>query len=164
MRRTMIGFLLAGCLFVGAGRAQAQASAATMEFNGWLLAAGIGWQAVEGTVTFEGQTFPVTVMGTSLLAVGAAYTCGHAQAYGLQRIEDLNGYYDGAGFGASFVGGGHGGRYAGANGVEIELQNTAFGLALQGGFERVRVVVHEHEGQAKPTRFWPGRSSIVPGE
>lgn len=162
MRRTMIGLVLAGCLLAGTGRAQAQAAAATMEFNGWLLAAGIGWSSVEGTLTFEGRTFPVTVMGTSALAVGASYLCGNGQVYGLQRLGDLSGTYDGAAFGASFILGGHGGRYVGSNGVEIETQFHSLGLDLQGAMERVRVVVHEYEGEPAPAHFWPGRSSVAP--
>ncbi|HWP64946.1 MAG TPA: hypothetical protein VNO26_03415 [Candidatus Limnocylindria bacterium] len=161
MRRTIIGVLLAACLLVGAGRAQAQA-AATMEVDGWLLGAGIGWSAVEGTITFEGQTYPVTVMATSALTVGASYLCGSAQVYGLHRLEDLNGTYDGAAFGASFLAGGHGGRFVGRNGVEIETQFHSVGVDLQGAIQRIRVVVHESEGRPAPTHFWPGRSSIVP--
>jgi hypothetical protein len=157
----MIGFVLAGCLLAGAGRAQqAQAAAATMEFSGWLLAAGVGWSAVEGTLTFEGQTFPVTVMGTSALAVGASYTCGHGQVYGLQRLQDLTDIYDGTAFGATFIAGGHGGRYIGKNGVEIEMQLASFGLDLQGGFERVRVIVHELGGEPHTPWYWPGRSTV----
>jgi len=159
MRRTMIGLVLAGCLVASAGRAQAQASA-TMEFHGWLIAAGIGWSAVEGTLTFEGTTYPVTVMGTSFPAVGASYTCGAAQVYGLQRIQDLTDHYDGAAFGATFVGGGHGGRYAGRNGVQIEMQLHSFGVALQGGFERIRVVVHEKGGEPHSPWYWPDRSTV----
>ena len=159
MRRTMIGFVLAGCLLAGAGRAQAQASA-TLKVNGWLIAAGIGWSAVEGTLAFEGQTYPVTVMGTSALAVGASYTCGAAQVYGLQRIQDLTDHYDGAAFGATFVAGGHGGRYVGKNGVEIEMQLHSFGIDLQGGFERIRVVVHEKDGEPHSPWYWPGRSTV----
>jgi hypothetical protein len=158
----MIGFVLAGCLLAVSGRAQAQAAAATMEFNGWLLAAGIGFSSVEGTLTFEGRTFPVTVMGTNALAVGASHLCGRGQVYGLQRLEDLNGTYDGTAFGATFLAGGHGGRYVGANGVEIETQFHSFGLDLEGAIERIRVVVHEYKGEPAPTHFWPGRSSIAP--
>jgi len=160
MRRTMIGFVLAGCLLAGAGRAQAQAAAATMEFSGWLVAAGVGFSGLEGTLTFEGQTFPVTVMGTSLLAAGASYTCGTGQVYGLQRIQDLSGTYEGVAFGGSLIAGGHGGRYAGKNGVEIETQLHSFGLELQGGFEGIRVVVHERDGEAHSPWYWPGRSTV----
>ena len=159
MRRTMIGFVLAGLLLVGAGRARAQASA-TMEFNGWLIAAGIGWSAVEGTLVFEGTSYPVTVMGTSFPAIGASYTCGAGQIYGLQRIQDLTDHYDGAAFGATFVGGGHGGRYVGRNGVEVEMQLHSWGLDLQGGFERIRVVVHERGGEPHHPWYWPGRSTV----
>ena len=159
MRRTMIGFVLAALVLVGAGRAQAQASA-TMEFNGWLIAAGIGWSAVEGTLNFEGTSYPVTVMGTSFPAIGASYTCGAGQIYGLQRIQDLTDHYDGAAFGATFIGGGHGGRYVGRNGVEVEMQLHSWGLDLQGGFERIRVVVHEKGGEPHHPWYWPGRSTI----
>jgi hypothetical protein len=159
MRRTMIGLVVAAGLLAGAERAHAQA-AATMEFSGWLVAAGVGFSAVEGTVTFEGRTFPVTVMATSALAVGASHLCGKAQVYGLQRLEDLGGTYDGAAFGASFILGGHGGRFVGKNGVEIETQFHSFGLDLQGAIERIRVVVHERDGEPASTWFWPGRSTV----
>ena len=71
MRRTIIGVLLAACLLVGAGRAHAQASA-TIEVDGWLLGAGIGWSAVQGMLTFEGASYPVTIMATSFITVGAS--------------------------------------------------------------------------------------------
>jgi hypothetical protein len=161
MRRTIIGLAVAAGLLAGVGRAHAQA-AATMEFSGWLVAAGVGFSQVKGTLTFEGRTYPVTVIGTSALALGASRSCGRAQVYGLQRLEDLGGVYDGAAFGASFILGGHGGRYVGANGVEIELQLHSMGIDLQGAMERIRVVVHEKDGEPAPPWYWPGRSSIPP--
>jgi hypothetical protein len=162
MRRTIVGLVVAASLFVGASRTLAKSPAATMEFNGWLLAAGIGFSSVEGTLTYEGRTYPVTVMGTSALALGASWTWGAAQVYGLQRLEDLGGVYDGAAFGASFVLGGHGGRYVSRGGVEVEIQLHSLGIDLQGAFERIRIVVHEKDGEPAPRHYWPGRSSIPP--
>jgi hypothetical protein len=161
MRRTIIGVLVAACLLVGAGRARAEASA-TMEVDGWLLGVGIGMSAVEGTVTFEGATYPVTVMATNFITVGASYLYGSAQVFGLSRLDDLNGIYDGGAFGATFIAGGHGGRFVGPNGVEVAMSLFSMGVDLQGAIQRIRVVVHETEGRPAPSWFWPGRSTVNP--
>ena len=161
MRRTIIGVLLTACLLVGAGRAHAQASA-TMELDGWLLGAGIGMSTVQGTLTFEGATYPVTVMATNIVTVGASYLYGSGQVFGLNRLEDLNDYYDGAAFGATFLAGGHGGRFVGPNGVEVALSLFSMGIDIQGAIQRIRVVVHSSEGRPAPTWYWPGRSTINP--
>ena len=79
---------------------------------------------------------------------------------GLHRIEDLSDVYDGVVFGGSLIAGGHGGRYANSNGIEVELQLTSFGLELQGGYERIRVVVHERGGEPHSPWYWPGRSTV----
>ena len=161
MRRSIIGVLVAACLLVGAGRARAEASA-TMEVDGWLLGVGIGWSAVEGTLTFEGASYPVTIMATNVVTVGASYLYGSAQVFGMSRLQDLNGTYDGGAFGATFIAGGHGGRFVGANGIEIATSFFSMGIDLQGAAQRIRVIVHESNGRPAPYHYWPGRSTIDP--
>ena len=160
MRRTIIGVLLAACFLVGVGRAQAQS--ATIDVDGWVVGAAIGFQGLEGTLTFEGQTYPVTILGTNFITVGAAWTYGSAQVFGMNRLEQLAGTYEGGGFGATLIAGGHGGRYAGSNGIEISLELFSMGLTLEGAVEQIRVVVHESNGRPAPYHYWPGRSSIDP--
>ena len=161
MRRTIIGVLVAACLLIGAGRARAEASA-NIEADGWLLGVGIGWSAVEGTLTFEGASYPVTIMATNFITIGASYLYGSAQVFGMNRLDDLNGYFDGGAFGATFLAGGHGGRFVGPNGVEIATSFFSMGIDLQGAAQRIRVVVHETGGRPAPTWYWPGRSTINP--
>jgi hypothetical protein len=153
MRRTVIGLVLAGVLLASAGRGWAK-PAASMTFGGWLVGAGVGFSKLEGELTFEGETYLVTVIGTSLLSVGAARVCGSAQIYGMPSLDALNGRYNGVTFGATLVAGGHGARYAGG-GIEIETQLHSMGLDLGGGFERIRVIVHARDGEPAPRHHWP---------
>jgi hypothetical protein len=161
MRRTIIGVLLTACLLAGAGRAHAQASA-TIEADGWLVGAGIGFSAVEGTITFEGASYPVTIQMTNALTVGASWLTGNAQVFGASRLEDVAQTYDGGAFGASFIAGGHGGRFVAANGVEVAMSFFSLGVDLQGAIQRIRVIVHESDGRPAPFHYWPGRSTINP--
>jgi hypothetical protein len=161
MRRTIIGVLVAACLLVGVGRAQAQPSA-TIDVDGWVVGAGIGFQGVEGVLTFEGQTYPVTILATNFITVGAAWLYGSAQVFGMNRLEELAGTYSGGAFGATFIAGGHGGRFAGSNGIEIATEFFSLGIDLQGAIQQIRVIVHESNGRPAPYHYWPGRSTIDP--
>jgi len=153
MRRTIIGLVLSGVLLAAVGQAQAQATA-SMTFGGWLVGAGVGFSKLEGELTFEGETYLVSVIGTSVFSLGASRVCGTAQVYGLQALDDLNGRYNGVTFGGTVGVGGHGARYAGG-GIEIETQLHSAGLDLGGGFERIRVIVHARDGEPAPRHHWP---------
>ena len=152
MRRTISGLILSGFLLAATGSAHAQP--ASMTFGGWLLGVGAGFSKLEGELTFEGETYLVTVIGTSFLTVGVSRVCGSAQVYGLPTLDALNGRYNGVTFGGTLGAGGHGARYAGA-GIEIEMQLHSAGLDLSGGFERIRVIVHARDGEPAPRHHWP---------
>jgi hypothetical protein len=159
MRRTIVSLLVAVGVFAGSS-ARAQELVATMDLSGWILAAGVGFTKLEGEVTFDGERFPVTVFGTSALAAGASHLRGSAQIYGLARVADLNSRFDGGLLGGTFGAGGHGGRWVNDDGVAIEAQFHTCGLDLAGGFERIRVVVHERDGMPTGRWFWPGESAL----
>ena len=133
MKRLLSAILVAVCLAVVPLLASAQATKpdATIDIAGNSVAAGIGYTQTDGTVHYQGKSYPVRLEGLSLGEVGAQKISATGEVYNLSRLDDLNGNYAAASAGAALGGGGVETTMRNQNGVEIRLHGKAEGVDLK---------------------------------
>ena len=102
----------------------------TVEFTGGAVALGIGFTWGNGTLTYEGETYPFSVSGLTVADVGASSITASGNVYNLNRLEDFNGNYAEAGAGVTIAGGGSIATMRNQNGVVIDLTSTSQGLRV----------------------------------
>src|SRR5712692_650602 len=144
MRRLVIGLVGIGSLVtVLAGLAVAQSSKpdATLNLSGGSVAAGIGYSWGNGTLSYNGKTYPVKVEGLSVGAAGVTRVTAKAEVFNLAKIEDFAGNYAAIGIGATVGGGAGAAVLRNQHGVEIALLSTTQGANLSVGFEGVRATL-----------------------
>src|SRR5208337_2562890 len=126
------GIAIAGALALFVASAYAdKAPDGTVEFSGGSVAAGIGYSWGNGTLTYKGVKYPITVSGLSAGAsAGATATTASGSVYNLAKIEDFDGNYTAAGTGATVGGGASVVTMKNQNGVVIDSVSTTQGLKL----------------------------------
>ena len=90
----------------------------------------VGVGGGSGALIYHGQRIPLGGIGLGSLGV-AAVDLG--TAYNLQRPGLIAGTYGGAGYGATFVGGGQVARLQNQNGVVLGLQGVQVGFQVSMG-------------------------------
>ena len=116
--------------------------AATIEYSGWTIGAGVGFSQVHGVMHHDGVSYPITIHGTQLLDLGAAKISGDGQVYGLNDPTDIAGKYHGTSLAGTFAMGARGGRFQSPNGVYIETQSVTYGGGFTVGASPIRIVLH----------------------
>jgi hypothetical protein len=90
-------------------------------------------------LNFDGQEYPVTVHGLSVVDVGVARIEGSGDVYNLHDVKDFPGNYVSVGAGATLAGGGTFAMLQNQNGVRISFHSTTQGLKLNLSPEGVSV-------------------------
>jgi hypothetical protein len=104
---------------------------ATLAVKQTSLALVLGYTWGNGTLTYADKTYPVSVAGFSVLAIGLAFAEATGEVYNLKKLEDFNGTYIagsvegtlGAGAGATTM--------RNQNGVVIKFFTSTEGLNLK---------------------------------
>ena len=144
MRRLVIALVGVGSLVaVLAGLAVAQGSKpdATLNLSGGWVAAGIGYSWGNGTLSYNGKTYPVRIEGLSVGAVGVTFATAKADVFNLAKVEDFSGNYAAVGVGATVGGGGGATVLRNQHGVEIKLLSTTQGASVMVGVEGIRLTL-----------------------
>ena len=100
----------------------------SLEFSGGAVAAGIGYQWGDGTLTFENGRHNFTVNGLSIVDVGASSISASGNVYHLKKLSDFDGNHVALSAGAAIAGGGDAVYLKNQKGVVIELAATEIGL------------------------------------
>lgn len=103
---------------------------ATVTLSGGSVAAGIGYTWGDGTVLFQGKSYPFSIRGLSVIDIGVARIDGRGEVYNLKNIADFPGTYVAAGAGATIAGGGSVMAMENHNGVIMHVHATTAGLKL----------------------------------
>ena len=144
MRRLVIGLVGVGSLvavLAGLAVAQGRKPDATLNLSSGSVAAGIGFSWGNGTLSYNGKTYPVKIEGLSVGEAGVTRATAKADVFNLAKIEDFSGNYAAVGAGATVGGGGGATVLRNQHGVEIALLSTTQGANLSVGFEGVRVTL-----------------------
>jgi len=121
--------------------AQGSKPDATLNLSGGWVAAGIGYSWGNGTLSYNGKTYPVRIEGLSVGAVGVTFATAKADVFNLAKIEDFAGNYAAVGVGATVGGGGGATVLRNQHGVEIALLSTTQGASVMVGVEGMRLTL-----------------------
>lgn len=135
MRRMLMSgsfaVILVGVILV-AGTALAQDKPdATLTFSGGSVSVGIGYSWGEGTLTYQGKSYPFSVEGLSVGAVGGSSVTASGDVFGLKKVEDFGGNYTAATASGTLGGGAGATAMQNQNGVVIKLVSTTQGLEFK---------------------------------
>lgn len=134
-RRGFGAALLAGVLlvwFAGAVLAEDPLGpvSGTLSLESDSVAAGIGVTWGKGVLTVDGADHPFSVSGLSVADVGIARVTATGSVYGLRKLEDFNGTYQGVTLGVAVGGGSEFVAMRNENGVFIKMRAGQQGLRL----------------------------------
>jgi hypothetical protein len=130
--KLVAAFAVAAAMLTAAST-QSQAQSGTVRLHivkaGFIFGAGGG----NGTLTYHGKRYPLTVGGIGIGSLGIAAVDLVGHAYHLRNPSDIAGTYGAAGAGATFVGGGQVAQLQNEKGVVLRLQGMQVGFQVSLG-------------------------------
>ncbi len=134
-RRRLLGVAFLGLSAVTALPAIAATSSATdgtITLRAKSADVGIGWTWGDGTLHWRGHSYPFTVKGLNVAAVGYSSVVAHGKVQNLKNLHDFDGTYA-ASTGEATVGRGIAGQaLINGNGVRIAINGATKGARLSG--------------------------------
>ena len=94
------------------------------------VAAGIGVSWGEGVLSFDGAEHPFSVAGLSVADLGIARVTATGEVYGLRKLEDFDGTYQGVALGVAVGGGSEVVAMRNEKGVYIKMRAGQQGVRL----------------------------------
>jgi hypothetical protein len=112
------------------GAADAPDSSGTVRISSSAIAAGIGVTGGDGTLTYQGRSYPFSVNGLSVIDLGISTVTATGEVSNLNRIEDFSGNYAAGEAGIALAGGPSDVIMKNENGVMLRLHGTQQGVRL----------------------------------
>jgi hypothetical protein len=120
--------------------ADGQKPDATLEFSGGSAGVVVGARWGDGTLHYNGKTYPFHLAGVRLLDIGAEGMRGTGEVYHLAKLEDFSGNYTAIAAAATLANRGESATtMENASGVVIRLHSKTQGLALDASVEGVEI-------------------------
>jgi hypothetical protein len=127
LRQIGISLLAIGVMTSFAVAAEKQPDA-TLRLSFKSVGIGVGFSSGEGTVTYKGKEYPVSVSGMSVGKVGVSGGSATGKVYNLKNLADFDGHYVGAGTGMTVAGGRSRVEMKNQNGVQVYLASAQKGV------------------------------------
>ncbi|MCL4501872.1 MAG: DUF1134 domain-containing protein [Deltaproteobacteria bacterium] len=105
------------------------------------VAAGVGYTWGTGTLKFKGKTYPFTIKGVNVAAVGISKFTAKGDVFNLTKPTDLAGTYLTAGAGAAIYKGKGGLVMRNDKGVVINLTSDQTGVQLSLGSDGMKITM-----------------------
>ena len=139
-RAAVLGAFLLGS-FAGAGSAEDPLGpiSGTLHLESREVAVGIGVRWGQGVLTVDGVDHPFSVSGLTVADVGIARVTATGQIYGLRKLEDFNGTYQGVTLGIAVGGGSEFLAMRNENDVYIKMRAGQQGVRLSLATEGMRL-------------------------
>lgn len=102
----------------------------TLRLESREVAAGIGVAWGKGVLTVDGVDHPFSVSGLSVADLGVASVTATGEVYGLRKLEDFDGTYQGVTLGVAVGGGSQFVAMRNENGVYIKMRAGQQGVRL----------------------------------
>jgi outer membrane immunogenic protein len=130
--KRITGFITAAALGLTLATAQAKdtSPAATIKLSGGSVAAGVGVEWGRGTLTYDGQEYPISVKGLSVGDVGVTSIEASGKVFDLKSLRDFDGNYTTVAAGVTAAGGARVAVMKNQNGVAVELVSTTQGVQI----------------------------------
>lgn len=109
------------------GNAQDIKPDATIDISGDNVALGVGYTTANGTLHFDGKSYPVQLQRLNADEIDGARMAASGDVYHLTRLGDLNGDYAAVSTGAASGADDDGTAVQNQNGVVIDLDATSEG-------------------------------------
>lgn len=103
---------------------------ATIKLSGGSVAAGVGVDWGQGTLTYHGQEYPISLKGLSVGDVGATSIEASGKVFNLKSLGDFDGNYTTFDAGVTAAGGAGVAVMKNQNGVTVELVSTTQGVQI----------------------------------
>ncbi len=110
--------------------AQEPAPSGTVRITSKAVAIGVGVTWGDGTLTFQGKTYPFSVDGLSVIDLGISNITSAGEVFYLKNIADFSGNYAAGEAGAAIAGGQSDTIMKNEHGVVIRLHGTQQGARL----------------------------------
>jgi hypothetical protein len=144
MRRTVVSFIAIVSLAILPTFALAKSHPdATVSISAKSVAAGVGYSWGKGTLHYKGKSYPFSIDGLSVGAVGVASVTATGSVYHLKSVDDFSGQYTAVSTGAAVAGGAAVGSMKNANGVVMNLKATTRGVTLSAAVDGIKVSVEK---------------------
>ena len=116
---------------------------ATIKIEATSVSVGVGYSWSKGTLEYQGKTYPITMSGLMVVAVGVTKVEATGRVYFLKNLGDFDGSY-GAKKGSSNVGeGGAGVVMSNEKNVEVRMVAENSGVTLSLGISGVKLAVQK---------------------
>ena len=126
---TTVALVLAGASAAVLAQPQPDATIAFDIFKAGFIVGGSGGS---GTLTYKGQSYPLTIGGVSLGAtIGVTKAELVGEVYNLKNVNDIAGTYTAAQAGFAVAGGNKVADLKNSRGVQIKVRGKQVGLALE---------------------------------
>ena len=113
---------------------------ATIEFSGGSAAVGVGAKWGNGTLQYQGKTYPFHLSGISFLDIGGSAVQASGEVYHLAKVEDFTGDYAAASAGAVIADNGtSSASMRNQHGVVIRLHSKTKGAELNASVEGISI-------------------------
>jgi hypothetical protein len=114
---------------------------ATIKIEATSVSAGVGYSWGKGTLDYQGKSYPITMSGLMVVAVGVSTVEARGHVYNLKSLDDFDGNY-GAKRGSATVGeGGAGVVMSNEKDVEVRMVAQNTGVTLSLGISGVKLAV-----------------------
>jgi hypothetical protein len=144
IRRTLTALLLSAGITSTAFAADPGAPGridATVTIRAHSAAVGVGYTWGDGVLRFHGHSYPFSVKGIDVAAVGYSTVVGHGRVYNLHRISDFSGTYA-ASTGEATAGRGLGGQVLiNSAGVQLRIDDVTRGAKLSGSADGIQLAL-----------------------
>ncbi len=149
-RRCLLPGLLVGLVSVAfAARVSADeakpepAPDATLRIEAKSVSAGVGYSWGKGTLEVQGKSYPVTMDGVLVLAVGVTSVTATGRVFNLKSLDDFSGRYEAPRGGAAIGTGAAGVVMRNAKGVEVRMVAENTGVTLTLGDSPVKLALEK---------------------
>ncbi|MDQ0394303.1 hypothetical protein [Labrys monachus] len=120
----------------------AYADSGTISFAVYKAAFFVGGSGGQGTLTFHGRRYPVSIGGISGgLAFGASKTYFHGRVTHIRRVSDVAGVYGAAGGGGAVIRGAQMIVMTNGKGAQLELTGRQVGLQVNADVTGLAITV-----------------------
>jgi len=116
---------------------------ATLTLDEGSVAAGIGFSWGSGTLTYQGKTYPVSVDGLTLGALGVTEASASGNVYGLKQLSDFSGVYSAVKVSGTLGKGEGWSTMRNHHGVVIELKASTAGAKITAGAGGVKLALKQ---------------------
>jgi len=140
-RRALLGAAFLALAALPVAPASAAATDGTITLRAKSADVGVGWTWGDGVLHWHGHTYPFTVKGLNVAAVGYSSVVAHGTVHNLKNLHDFDGTYASS-TGEATAGQGIAGQaLTNANGVRIGINGPTKGARLSGSADGIQLTL-----------------------